>query len=376
MRQVTPAASNHMRFWILVGVVAFLIGCGAETSPQIVTLQPTSPAADATLAPTQTPIPTSVPVLPTVTPGPTQTPRPFNTLEGGANPLQPTFTPAPITPTVTSEALAAVNADAVQIEFFLTNDDVEALSPSDSVTVFWRIVGADAGRLFRLNADGQRVEVWDVAADGRLTVDVTSEDTADETQASFLLRAGAGNPPPEATLTFSLGCAANWFFLPPPSACAAAPPLFSQQVEQRFENGIMLWLASSREIYVFMGATANRSAEWRVYEDTYEDGLPLQDDTLVAPPDRLQPVRGFGMVWRENEDVRARLGWALEPEFGYDGIIQPATDDTVYLQERGGSVIVAYAETGNWEVLTAVQSNLQPTSPDLIIPDEASQSEE
>jgi len=36
----------------------------------------------------------------------------------------------------------------------------------------------------------------------------------------------------------------------------------------------------------------------------------------------FQPVRGFGKVWREDADLRARLGWATAPEQSYDLVYQ------------------------------------------------------
>jgi hypothetical protein len=30
-----------------------------------------------------------------------------------------------------------------------------------------------------------------------------------------------------------------------------------------------------------------------------------------------QPERGFGKLWRTNQEVRDALGWGVTPEFGY-----------------------------------------------------------
>ena len=50
-----------------------------------------------------------------------------------------------------------------------------------------------------------------------------------------------------------------------------------------------------------------------VETDDWDESQPL-DSGLKPPPDRYEPQRGFGKVWRENPDVRARLGWAIARE--------------------------------------------------------------
>ena len=76
-----------------------------------------------------------------------------------------------------------------------------------------------------------------------------------------------------------------------------------------------------------------------------------------APPQGLyEPVSGFGLVWRgEVEwpalgDARQRLGWATEPEFGYDTAHQCETRAhprswTCYLRAPGGEVLRLYPDS-------------------------------
>jgi len=87
--------------------------------------------------------------------------------------------------------------------------------------------------------------------------------------------------------------------------------------EQRFQNGRMFWVRPIEQIWVL---TSNEDEEpvWEVYEDQFEDGMPELDPGLVPPASGLeQPIRGFGLLWRENDSVRNRLGWAIAPEVGY-----------------------------------------------------------
>ena len=73
-------------------------------------------------------------------------------------------------------------------------------------------------------------------------------------------------------------------------------------------------------------------------------------DPDIEPPDGLvQPVRGFGWVWRNGSEVRERLGWATEPEKGHDSPVQGfergtviGIGDSIYLLTR------ADGEPANW----------------------------
>jgi hypothetical protein len=107
-----------------------------------------------------------------------------------------------------------------------------------------------------------------------------------------------------------------------PSATSPPPnfptPVFAQiQVaEQLFEHGRMFWLQPTQEIWVLIVTSEGRGT-WLVYEDTFVEGEPETDPAIVAPDGLLQPERGFGKLWREVQQVRDELGWAVTPEFGY-----------------------------------------------------------
>jgi hypothetical protein len=79
----------------------------------------------------------------------------------------------------------------------------------------------------------------------------------------------------------------------------------------------MFWLRPIDQIWVI---TTNDEDEqiWQIYEDNFEEGMP-ESDPEFAPtePGLLQPIRGFGLLWRENPELRANLGWAIAEEVGY-----------------------------------------------------------
>ncbi len=89
-----------------------------------------------------------------------------------------------------------------------------------------------------------------------------------------------------------------------------------QVAEQVFEHGRMLWIQPRSQIWV-MEDTGQGSGKWLIFDDTFEDGEPESDPSIVPPQGKYQPERGFGKLWRTNEAVRDALGWGVTPEFGY-----------------------------------------------------------
>jgi hypothetical protein len=92
---------------------------------------------------------------------------------------------------------------------------------------------------------------------------------------------------------------------------------------QTFERGAMLYRADLRRIYVLcadapggdsgqqLGDQGDRGQ--RYYADTWEPGQPAGGGPAPVAG-RKRPARGFGKVWRENENVRACLGFATAAE--------------------------------------------------------------
>lgn len=90
-----------------------------------------------------------------------------------------------------------------------------------------------------------------------------------------------------------------------------------QVAEQIFERGRMFWLQPTGQIWV-MVVTGAGVGNWYVYEDQFEEGDPESDPELIPPDEDLrQPVRGFGLLWRNNTRLRELLGWGTTDEFGY-----------------------------------------------------------
>lgn len=110
----------------------------------------------------------------------------------------------------------------------------------------------------------------------------------------------------------------------PTMAATATPNIFPtptvgeiQVAEQLFQRGRMFWVQPTGQIWV-LALTGEGRGAWTIFPDTYDDGTDPEVDASLVPPDGLlQPQRGFGKLWRTNQDVRDALGWATTPEFGY-----------------------------------------------------------
>ncbi|MBI5034084.1 MAG: ATP-binding protein [Chloroflexi bacterium] len=110
-------------------------------------------------------------------------------------------------------------------------------------------------------------------------------------------------------------------------------------VSQEFQYGMMFWRGDSRLIYVLFN-----DSTWATYSDTWNDTQPASAN-LMPPAGLIEPVRGFGKVWREFlNGPSSKLGWASEIE--YQGTMQ-AQDFDNGLVVRNGSIIVLL-RNGKW----------------------------
>lgn len=86
---------------------------------------------------------------------------------------------------------------------------------------------------------------------------------------------------------------------------------------QRYERGFMIWRADTGAVMVFWG---DGGGQWTTFPE--EHYRPLPDNPFTeTPAGRVRPISGFGRVWGNSAYLREMLGWATEPEQGYDMII-------------------------------------------------------
>lgn len=108
---------------------------------------------------------------------------------------------------------------------------------------------------------------------------------------------------------------------------------------QPFEHGFMIWRGDSRRVWVAVCCTSTDPLQgrWLTFNDSWIEGMPADDPSIVPPAKLYQPARGFGLIWRtgsvpSGETIRDLLGWAIAPEQGYTahleyhpgGFIDPA----------------------------------------------------
>ncbi len=128
-----------------------------------------------------------------------------------------------------------------------------------------------------------------------------------------------------------------------PTAMPTANPLPTalvsqiQVAEQSFEHGRMFWLQPTQTIWVMINAEGSlTNGVWMEFEDTFVEGDPEDDPSLTPPANLLQPIRGFGRIWREDPEIKAALGWATGPEYGF--VTQYEYRPGGYLDSRGNYV--------------------------------------
>lgn len=114
----------------------------------------------------------------------------------------------------------------------------------------------------------------------------------------------------------------------------------AQMVLQSFERGSMYWRGDIKQIY----ALASNGQYWQV-PDTWTEGMPADDPAFAAPAGVLQPVRGFGLVWRSNNAIRDALGWATAPEALYAGFWQDFERGAMF-QGEGGRIFALFTTEG------------------------------
>lgn len=133
--------------------------------------------------------------------------------------------------------------------------------------------------------------------------------------------------------------------LPTQIGCpVGAPPVTVSlaSAAQTFERGAMIWVSGSPSvIYVlFNNGTFLR------FDDTFVAGVDPESGGQTPPSGLLEPVRGFGKVWRMSDAVRSGLGWATNPESASNATVQDFDRGRMLnLPSRGDIVILTY-QTG------------------------------
>lgn len=128
----------------------------------------------------------------------------------------------------------------------------------------------------------------------------------------------------DPALNGQLGCAQG----DPPVAASSLSAL------QPFERGIMIWVGGP--IYVL-----SSDGRFQRFDDTFVAGVDPESGGEIPPPGLIEPIRGFGKVWRSNPSVRTALGWGLAAEGGGEARLQRFDRGwMIFLSQRGDVLIL------------------------------------
>jgi hypothetical protein len=125
--------------------------------------------------------------------------------------------------------------------------------------------------------------------------------------------------------------------------CPRAAPYTVNLVVQPFQTGYMFW-RDTKEIYVVSTAGIQKGGStdtfWR-FPDNWNESLPASDPSQVAPAGLLQPIRGFGYIWRSNATVKNSVGWALAPEQPFTSMWQDFERGWIMTTHDGSAIALA-----------------------------------
>jgi hypothetical protein len=330
---------------VLVTLALGLAGC------VVVVEGPRTPTAALPSVPTSTSPPTLTPVvLPTTIV--VATPEPSPVLS--PSPSLASNTPAPTTPAPTAAPHGTPAPTTTPISITTFTASPPEIRPGEALTLTWSVIAQEA-TLWQLDPLGRLSISYSVPVSGSLVITNTA---ALRNQVSFVLFATSGGASAQAFASARIICPDTWFFANPPSTCPASPPHYTLMQAERFEHGYMLWTQWSDFIYILY-ADSQFSPRWDARLNAWFEGMPLNDPGLVPPPGFYQPVRGFGVAWRDEQAtpgfrVRDRLGWATDEEFRVDGAAYQCDSapryNTCYITGPGGVVFVLEPERSDWRV--------------------------
>lgn len=344
---------------LLLLLTFFAAGCAAPATAPSVT-------ATATRTPEITPSATLVrAAIPSNTPRAVQ-PTPIRITVTPTPAFEPSPSPTPtVEPVPTTSAAPATSPNPPVIQTFQARPESSApgdpTDPGGTVILTWSASNADKAIIYQLLPSGQLpADGWDVPTSGTLTHTLAAEV---QNRVDFVLYVwDAQGRSANAGAEVAIRCRYTWFFEPAPESICPTKSLTSPAAVQTFERGTMLWLGTEDAIVVLYTEPAY-TTRWARFEDRWDEGNPVDNPALEPPPGLQQPIRGFGLVWREHPEVREQLGWATAGEQGYTTVLQRTTRykyNAAYVLARDGDVWYLGPERSAWDKLTPAALTLDP----------------
>lgn len=294
-------------------------------------------------------VPTSIPPTPSDTPEPPPTeavvspPTKVPTLPSSTEAPPPTEPPPP------TETVAA------GLAILSFNVTIEDIPTGKRLTFAWQTTGATGVTIW--SGTKQRFpDAWEGPPNGSLVKDLTFTYYRNPSM-TLTARDGAGHTVSKS-VNVAWACEHDYFFTTDIARCPAGEASASWAAEQPFEHGRMIWLEDvgvlARVILVLYD-----DGQFAMFDDTWTEGDPESDPAFVPPAGLLQPIRGFGKLWRENAGVRDKLGWATAGEQGFDTVFQTQIAEsigaTAFLRALDGKIIRVSGwdvGTGTWQYET------------------------
>ncbi len=249
-----------------------------------------------------------------------------------------------VTPTAPPSGLAILS---------FTAEVVGDLPPAGKRIRFsWRTTGATHAGIWS-GTQMRFPRYWEATppGEGTLTVDIGMTYYRDPTM-TLEAQDAAGNRV-QATVVVPWACRYAYFFPTTERTCPAYEASTTWAAEEPFQHGRMIWLQEVRTestVYRDLILVLYDDGRFEKYPDTFEEGEPESDPTIVPPPGLYQPIRGFGELWRTNSGVRDRLGWATAPEQGFYTQWQMQIAESIgipfYVRRLDGRIIKA----AGWDV--------------------------
>ena len=121
---------------------------------------------------------------------------------------------------------------------------------------------------------------------------------------------------------------------------------------QDYERGAMVYLAGSPGTIYALDAVSGR---FNRFNDTWQSGVDPERGGETPPAGFIEPVRGFGKVWRDSPVVRQALGWAITQEAGNESrVLVFERGRMIYLPQRNETLVLIEdpgGATGTWRRL-------------------------
>ena len=281
-------------------IVLFLAACAGNPTPQVAL--PTV-AELPTLTPTESPVPSATPTD-TLTPTSTFTPTVTPTLTATVTPST-TITDTP-SPTPTNTATPTPRQGAL---FLLAQ-------LADSVTVLPQELRPSPATPFVSEIEGTLTP-----GVGLTAAPVT-----------------CAVPPPGGFGTVFINNPGISGLI----GCPQGTVTSATSAEQAFERGTMIWL--SGPIYVLYG-----DGRLQQFTDTFNASIDPERGGETPPSGLIEPVRGFGKLWRSSPEVRGGLGWGVAAEAGGSAAMLRFERGWIIDLTQRGDILVLAESAGTWQ---------------------------